>query len=74
MKLRDLSIRFVDLRNVAEVLSNKATAPKGMMQEVGEHNGKFYMIDWVTGRISRLTRGAFQHLHQSWDSRQQIMA
>lgn len=62
----DLSTKYVSLHEASTLLTRKIKAPRGMMMEVGEYQGRFYLLDGVTSRISRLTLGAFLHLREAW--------
>ena len=66
MRQADLSVKSVDLMEVSRMLTKRVVAPQCMMKEVGEHEGRFYMLDWVTNRVDRLTLGAFRHLSNAW--------
>jgi hypothetical protein len=57
---------YADLKEASVRLRKRAKAPRGLDLEVGEYNGKFYQIDWFRNKISRLTLGAFEHLHRVW--------
>ena len=55
----------LDLRTAREMLTNRtASSPRGY--EVGEYAGRFYLLNYVTDSIERLTYGAFLHLSRRW--------
>jgi hypothetical protein len=68
MNYSDLSMNLVDLAEASRLLDNKVRAPKGMMMTVGEYQEKFYLLDGVANRVSRLTFGAFRHLRDAWQA------
>jgi hypothetical protein len=55
-----------DIRNVAKMLDRKLEAPGFIAQAIGEHCGKFYLINRIHSTVSRLTPGAYTHLRRSW--------
>lgn len=71
----DLStINGINLRNVRLTLNHRQRAPKGICQEVGELGGKFYLLDEVSNKVRRLTRGAFVHLYKTWKAETSILS
>jgi len=66
MRKINLSTSLVPLREASGMLCNVTKAPCGISMEVGEHDNKFYLVDWVRGEVCRLTLGAFKHLRQAW--------
>ena len=66
---RDLSAQQgLNLLYISFALNHR-TASIEVNQEVGEYDGKFYLLDFTLNRISRLTWGAFRHLSQAWKIR-----
>lgn len=71
----DLStINGLNLRNVSLTLNHRQPAPKGICQEVGELGGKFYLLDGVTNKVRRITRGAFVHLYKTWKAETAVLS
>lgn len=56
----------VNLLNISLELKKRVSAQAHMNMEVGEYQGRFYLLDFTTNRISRLTLGAFKHLSEAW--------
>jgi hypothetical protein len=56
----------LNLSAISRQFVKKAENPEIKM-EVGELDGKFYLIDWATKRIQRLTLGAFVYLREHWN-------
>lgn len=68
MERLELSSRHVELREISAMFNKNAKAPKGMLLEVGEHQGRFYQLDHFGNRITRLTKGAYDHLYKAWSA------
>lgn len=62
----------VNLLKVSFELKKRVAAPAHMNMEVGEYLGRFYLLDFTTNRISRLTLGAFMHLSEAWKHDRQL--
>jgi len=66
-KINFALINGLDLMKVSLILKNRSVAPSCLCQEVGEYQGRYYMLDFTTNIISRLTLGAYQHLRSVWN-------
>ena len=69
MRKTDLSMKAgLNLLHVSCQLNHR-TAAHDLNQMVGEHEGRFYLLDFTTNKVSRLTFGAFRHLSDTWAAR-----
>lgn len=55
------------LRQASLLLRSRVSSPQ-LGLEAGEFEGRFYLLDFVTNRLERLTLGAYQHLRQAWQA------
>ena len=68
----NLSAIRVDMQKVSENLNGRIRSPQGLHLEAGEFLGKFYQLDWVSKRVTRITLGAYNHLKETWIARQLV--
>ncbi|MBQ7606448.1 MAG: hypothetical protein IJU76_00450 [Desulfovibrionaceae bacterium] len=65
----DLSaIAGINLLNVSLALRHR-TASHEVNCEVGEYEGRFYLLDFTTDRVERITWGLFRNLSAAWRAR-----
>jgi hypothetical protein len=67
-----LTLKNNKLEDVFWMLHRTVTFPDGGTLVAGEHEGKYYMIDWAARKLSRITRGAYQHVRVEWGLRARI--
>lgn len=64
---KDLSmIAGLDLLKVSFELKKRTASRQELCMEVGMYGNKFYLLDFATNNVSRITLGAFNHLSEAW--------
>lgn len=66
----DLSMKCgLNLLEVSKNLANRFISPTDTNLEIGTVGKKFYMLNFTTGKIERLTYGAYKHCRDTWSTR-----
>jgi hypothetical protein len=69
-----LTLKSCKLEDVYWMLRRTVIFPDGGSLVAGEYDGKYYMIDWVTRKLSRITLGAYKHVSIEWGIRNRVAA
>ena len=59
-------MNFYDMLSMSLDFSDRTVSPYDSNREVGAIGTKFYLLDFNTGRVERLTWGAFRHCRDIW--------
>lgn len=56
----------MNINKIYSKMEEKQTCPTDVNRIIGVVNGKFYMINFMTGVLSNLTWGAYKYVRDTW--------
>jgi hypothetical protein len=69
-----LTLKSCKLEEAFRLLRKTVTSPDSGMMVAGEYDGNYYVVNWATRKLSRITLGAYRHVSVEWELRNRFIA